>query len=182
MRRPEHGRSGADRRVGQPDTVGRLAIANSCLSLAAARKREPGDRAIEPDRVSLYRLRDVLEVLSAEFAEGQVEFPLNLIEHLARNADSAAIGNTFEPGSDINPVPKNVRASANDVAKIDANAKFHALVRRYLRISSEDAALNFDRTSNRVHDAAKFGENAVACGVSDVAAVPLDPRSQSSLR
>ena len=93
---------------------------------------------------------------------------------MARNADAAAIGDAFQPGSDIDPVAKNVTAVGNDVADIDANAEFQALVRRYLRISSDDAALNFDRTSDRVHDARKLGEDAIACGVGDVAAVPLD--------
>ena len=68
----------------------------------------------------------------------------------------------------------NVTAVGIDVADVDANAEFQALVRRYLRISSDDAALNFDRTSDRVNDARKLGEDAIACGVGDVAAVPLD--------
>ena len=67
------------------------------------------------------------------------------------------IGDAFQPGSDIDPVAKNVTAVGNDVADIDANAEFQALVRRYLRISSDDAALNFDRTSDRVNDARKLG-------------------------
>ena len=57
---------------------------------------------------------------------------------------------------------------------IDANAEFQTLVRRYLRISSDDVALNFDRTSDCVHDARKLGEDAIACRVGDVPAVPLD--------
>ena len=74
---------------------------------------------------------DVLEVLPAEFAIGNIELALDLIKHLARNADAAAISDAFEPSRDVNPVAEDVRAFGDDVAKIDANAKFDALVRRY---------------------------------------------------
>ena len=173
--RLQHRWSVADRRVGQPDAVGRLAIAYLLLEPRVGEEQRPWRcRGIELDRVSLHRLGDVLEILSAEFTKGYIELALDLIQHLARDADSAAIGNTFEPSRDVNPVPEDVRAFANDVAKIDANAKFDALVRRYRRIAFEHAALNLDGTSNGIHDAAKFSENTVARGVSDVAAMLLD--------
>jgi hypothetical protein len=68
----------------------------------------------------------------------------------------------------------NVGTFRDDVAEIDTNAKFNALVLRYLRIALEHAALNLDRTGDGVHDAAKFSENTVACGVGDVPAVHGD--------
>src|SRR6202041_2444947 len=103
----------------------------------------------------LHGLGNVLEILSAEFTKGYIELALDLIQHLARDADSAAIGNTFEPSRDVNPVREDVRAFANDVAKIDANAKFHARFGRYRRIAFQHNALNLDGTSNGIHDAAK---------------------------
>ncbi len=68
------------------------------------------------------------------------------------------------------------------LAEIDADPEFYALVRRYFRISSHHAALNFDSTSDRVHDDPKLGEDVVTRGIGDVAAVPLDQGSQSWLR
>jgi hypothetical protein len=35
------------------------------------------------DRVNLHRLGDILEILSAELATGQIKLALDLIEHLA---------------------------------------------------------------------------------------------------
>src|SRR5215469_14989779 len=106
--RLQHWRSIADRRVCQADAVGCLAIAYLLLEVCGG--EEPGARrcrGIEMDRVNLHRLGYVLEVLSAEFAIGQIKLVLDLIEHLARNADAAAIGDAFEPSRDINPVAED---------------------------------------------------------------------------
>jgi len=97
---------------------------------------------------------------------------------LARNADAAAIGKPFEPSGDIDAVAEDVGALRDDVAEIYADAEFNALVRRYLRIAFEHAALNLDGTRDGVHDAAKFSENTVAGGVGDVAAMHRDRRVQ----
>src|SRR5215467_331016 len=111
VRRLQHRRSIADRRVCQPDTVGCLAIAYLLPEVRGGEK--PGARrcrGIEMDRVNLHRLDYVLEVLSAEFAIAQIKLALDLIEHLARNADAAPIGDAFEPSRDINPVAEDVSA------------------------------------------------------------------------
>jgi hypothetical protein len=61
---------------------------------------------------------------------------------------------------------------------MDANAEIYPLVRWHVRILFEHAALNFDGTSDGVHDAAKFREDAVAGCICDVAVVPLYRRIQ----
>src|SRR6476620_2436847 len=127
VRRLQHRRSAADGRVCQPDTVGRLAIAYFLLEVR--RGEEPGARrcsGIEMDRENLHRLGDVLEVLSAELAIGYVKLALDLIEHLARNADAATIGDALEPSRDIDPIAEDIGPFGDDVAKIDADAKFSA--------------------------------------------------------
>src|ERR1700722_9803601 len=96
VRRLQHRWSIADRRVCQPNTVWCLAIAYLLLEVRGG--EEPGarrGRGIETDRVNLHRLDDVLEILPTEFAIGHVKLVLDLIEHLARNADAAAIGDAF---------------------------------------------------------------------------------------
>src|SRR5262245_18490800 len=126
------------------------------------------------DRVTLHGLCDVLEVLSAELAIGYVKLAFDLVEHLARNADAATIGDALETSRDIDPIAEDIGPFGDDVAKIDADAKFNALVQRYFRITLEHAALNRDRTSDGVNDAAEFSENAVARRVCDVPAMHLD--------
>src|ERR1700734_296018 len=87
VRRLQHRRSMADRRVCQPKAVGCFAktylLPEVCGGEKAGARR---CRVTEPDRVNLHRLGDVLEVLSAELAIGHVKLALDLIEHLARNA------------------------------------------------------------------------------------------------
>src|ERR1700758_4859484 len=141
VRRLQHRWSMADRRVCQPDTVRCFAIAYLLLEVRSG--EEAGARrclGIELDRVNLHRLGDVLEILSAELAIGYIKLALDLIEHLARNADAAAIGDVFEPSRDIHSVAEDVGAFRDDVAEIDTNAKFNALVLLYLRIALEHAA------------------------------------------
>src|SRR5271170_6969098 len=147
MRRLQNGRSVADRRVRQPDSVGRFAIANL-----------------------------LLEVLPPEFAKGQIKPTADLIQHLARNADAAAIGDAFEPGRDIDPVAENVGAVRDDFAEIDANAEFYAPIRWHLRISLEHTSLNRDGAADRVDDATEFRNDAVAGGVGDTAAMRFHRR------
>src|SRR5580693_7743389 len=108
MRRLQYRRSIAHPRVCQPDTVGCLAIAYLLLEVRAG--EEPGARrcrGVEMDRVNLHRLCNILEILSAEFAIGHIKLALDLIEHLTRNADAAAISDAFEPSRDINSVAEN---------------------------------------------------------------------------
>jgi hypothetical protein len=177
VRRLQHRRSTADGRVCQPDTIGRLAIAYFLLEVRGG--EEPGARrcgGVEMDRENLHRLGDVLEILPAEFAIGHIKLALDLIEHLARNADAAAISKAFEPSCDIDSVAEDVGALRDDVAEIYADAEFNALVRRYLRIAFEHATLNLDGTRDGVHDAAKFSEDTVPSRVGDVAAMDLDRR------
>lgn len=84
MRRFQHRRSIADRRVCEPDTVRCLAIAY--LLLEVRRGEESGARrcrGVEMDCVNLHRLGDVLKILPAELAIGQIKLALDLIEHLA---------------------------------------------------------------------------------------------------
>src|SRR5208282_2782795 len=117
MRRPQDGRPGTDRRVGQPDAVGRLAITNLLLEVRGRKKSGTRrNRRIEIDRVNLHWLGDVLEILPAAFAIGQIDFALDLIQHLARNADATAFSDAFEPGRNIDPVTEDVGAIRDDVA------------------------------------------------------------------
>src|ERR1700734_3268760 len=132
VRRLQYRWSVADRRVCQPDTVGRPAIAYLLLEPRSGEEsRTRRCRGIELDRVNLHRLCDVLEILSTKFAIGHIELALDLIKHLARDTDAAAISNSFEPSRDVNPFAEDVGALGDDVAEIDANAKFDALVLGY---------------------------------------------------
>src|SRR5580698_8261274 len=128
MRRPQYGRSVANPRVGQADSVRRLAIANLLLEICGSEKSGAGRcRDIETNRINLHRLGDVLEILSTEFAIVQIELALDLIEHLARNADATAIGNALQTRCDIDAVAHQIPVALLDnIAEVDTDAELDA--------------------------------------------------------
>src|SRR5262249_51385641 len=63
-----------------------------------------------------------------------------------------------------------------DVAEIDADAEFDALVRRHAGVALAHAALDFHRATHSVDDARELDQHAVAGGLDDLAAVLLDLR------
>ena len=74
-------------------------------------------------------------------------------------------------GGDIDGVTHQIAVSLlDDIAEMDANTKFDALLRRYVRTARNRAALDFDGAAHGVDDAAKLDERPVA-GQLDTAAV-----------
>src|ERR1700731_2074773 len=78
------------------------------------------------------------------------------------------------PGSAT--VPENVIAIENDVADIDADAKFDALVRRNPGVTLGHATLDIDRTTDGVDHAHEFHEHSIARRFDDSAAMFGDLR------
>jgi hypothetical protein len=163
MRRPQHRRSVADRRVRQADTIWRLAIANILLEIR--RGEHLGARGccgIEMNRINLHRLGDVLEILPAEFPIGQIKLALDLIEHLARNADAAAVRDPLQSRGDIDAIAHQIAvALLHDVTEVKANAELDALLGGQAGIALGHAVLHFDGAAHGVDDAAEFDQSAV---------------------
>ena len=57
----------------------------------------------------------------------------DLIQHLAGNANTAAISDSFESCRDIDSVAEYVAVVGNDVPNIDANTKLYSILRRCIR-------------------------------------------------
>ena len=84
--------------------------------------------------------RNVLQILTAEFAARDNDLTFNEIEHLARNADAAAGGDTFEPGGYIDTVAKHVAIIVDDVPDVDAHPELYAVLRTDLCIAQPSLA------------------------------------------
>ena len=134
----------------------------------------PPPRPADIDGVDFDRLGDVLEVLAPALAEGQAQSVFDLIEHLARDANAAPVGNGFQARGDVDPVTEYVVAVDDNVADINAHAKFDFLVRRHVAIAFAHAALDFNGATQGVHDARKLDQHAIAGGLDDVAAVLVE--------
>ena len=81
----------------------------------------------------------------------------------------------FEPCRDIDAVAENVALVDDDVADIDADAEFDAAVGRHIGVPFGHLALDFDGAAHRVDDAGELGQQTVAGGLDDAAAVLADP-------
>src|SRR6266576_7122134 len=177
MRRLQQRRSCTNRRIGQPNAVGGPAIPNVLLEIGGsqhARRRRAG--LIEIDRIDLDRSGDVLQVLTAELSKPELELALDLVERLTGYANAAALSDAFKPGCHIDAVAKYIALILDDVADIDAEAEFDALVRWHGGISLDHGALDFHPTSHGVHRACELDQHPVASGFDDTAAVFSDAR------
>ncbi len=54
--------------------------------------------------------------------------------------------------------------------------QFHPALGRDTRVLSLERGLNLDSALDRIHDAGEFGEDAIAGGIDEVAAMLLDQR------
>ncbi len=84
-------------------------------------------------------------------------------------ADPAGLGQGFEPGRDVDPIAEDVAILDDDVADIDAHAKFDAASGRDRGVAGDHRALHLDRATHRVDDAGKLDEEAVAGRLDDAA-------------
>jgi len=60
--------------------------------------------------------------LLAHIIEGDADFPVNLVAHLARDADAAGFDQRLQPRGDIDAVTEEIVALDDDFAQIDADA------------------------------------------------------------
>jgi len=104
------------------------------------------------------RPRDVLEALLAEIREGEVEPACRVLLHPRRNADAAGLGQTFEPGRDIDAVAKDVVVLDDNIALVNAGAEVDAAVYRQRTIAIGQRRLQLGRTPHRVDDARKLDQ------------------------
>jgi hypothetical protein len=62
--------------------------------------------------------------------EGNIDFAANLTLRVIRNADAARLGNALKPRRNVDAIAKNITVIDDDVADMDADAKFYQLILR----------------------------------------------------
>ena len=113
----------------------------------------------------------------AEIGDLKLEPRPDLSVGVLGETDRARLGDAFEPCGNINTVAHEIAVRfLDDIADVDADAKFDTAIRRQARVSLDHAVLNFDRTAHRVHHAAEFDDRAVAGALHDAAVVGGDRR------
>jgi hypothetical protein len=124
--------------------------------------------------VNLYWPSDVLQVLSAEFTAREMNLPLDEVQDLARNADTAADSNTLKARSDIHTVTEHVAAVLDHVTYVDPHPEFDAPVGTDLRIARSHPTLNFEGAFYRIDHARELDEYPIAHRLKDASVVLLD--------
>ena len=82
-----------------------------------------------------------------------------------------------KPRGDIDAVAHQIAvALLDDVADMNPDAEFDSAVLRHAGVALDEAVLNFDRAADRVHDAAKLDDAAVAGAFDDAAVMSGDGR------
>ena len=127
---------------------------------------------IDPDR-----LGDVLELGGAEIGGSEIEPPLDLPIRVLGKANRAGLGYAFQTRGDIDAVAHEIAVALLDhVAKMDADAKFDALVGRDPSVALDHRPLDFNGAVHCVDHAAKLDDAAVAGALDDAAVMHRDGR------
>ena len=97
-----------------------------------------------------------------------------MVAHAPRDANAAGIGKRFEPGGDVDAVAEDVAILDHDVADIDADAEEQAVLGRQAFVRDADLLLHLHGAIERIDHALEFGQDAVAGGAGDAAAMGGD--------
>src|SRR6185312_16745559 len=105
----------------------------------------PGARLAGRHRIDAYRLGDVFQGRWAEVADIEIEPRLDLPIGVVRETDPAGPGDAFQARGDVDAVAHEIAVVLlHDVAEMDADAEFDALVLRHARVALRHRVLHFD--------------------------------------
>src|SRR5215469_5319034 len=130
----------------------------------------------EPNGKRAHPPGDVFKLLLAEVIEGVIELIAHFIAHHPAEADPTGLGQTLQSGGQIYPVAVDVGVLDDDIALVDADPELDPLLRWNGSVALHHPALHLDSTSDRIDNAGKFDQQAVAGGLDDATAVLFDFR------
>ena len=112
--------------------------------------------------------------MSAERAVIEIELVPDVLVDGVRNANSARLRQSLEPGGDIDPVTENIVAVDDHVPEIDADPQLEPALRRDRIVDRTHGTLHLDGAVQRIDDARKICQQAVARGANDPSAMRRD--------
>ena len=121
-----------------------------------------------------HRLGDILQRLRTHIVEDNIDLAADLPLRVIGNADAARLGDPFKARRDIDAVAEDIVVVDDDVADVNADAKFDPRVLRHVGVLLGHGALDFDRATRRIDGAREFDQHAVAGGLDDAAAMRGD--------
>jgi hypothetical protein len=125
----------------------------------------------------MHRLGDVLEALRPEVGHLKLKPRLDLPVGVFRQTNPTRLTDSFQLRSDLHAVSHQVAvALLHDIAQMDADPKFDALVWRDLGVALDHRPLDFNGAVHRVDNATEFDDAAVAGPLDDPAMMHGDGR------
>ena len=118
--------------------------------------------------------------MSAERAVIEIELIPDVLVHGVRDANSARLRQCLEPGGDVDSVTENIVAVDDHVPEIDADPQLEPALRQDRIVDRTRGALHLDRAVQRVDDARKICQQAVAGRADDPSAMCRDQRVDSA--
>ena len=126
-------------------------------------------------RISANLPVDVLELGRAKVDDLHLEPAAHLSIGILRKTNCARRSNALKPRGDIDAVAHEVAIRLlDDIADVNPDAEVDSPLLRHARIALDEAVLNLDRAADRVDDAAKLDDRAVAGAFDDTAVVGGD--------
>jgi len=110
--------------------------------------------------------------LRTHILQGVLNLATNLSVSIIGNANSTRLCDSFETHRNIDPVTKDIIVCDDNIADVNADAKFDPLVLRHIGIAFRHAALDFVGASDGIDHAGELNESAVP-GILDDASVML---------
>src|SRR5262249_5157587 len=148
----------------------------------AGRHFADGSRRLGTELIHPHRSRDILKLLLARILKIYVDLAAHLTVSVVGNADTAGLGNAFQPRGNINAVAEDILVLDHDIADVNAYSQFDALVGLHARIAFSHATLNVDGAPRSVDRTDKFDQHTVARTFYDPAPILRDCGSRNSRR
>ena len=110
----------------------------------------------------MHRPRQVLQRLRSEVSRAQRELARELVAQASRDADSARLGESLQPGGDVDRVAEDALALGAHLARVRAEAQAQPALLGKVGGRSLAAALDRERGARRIDRARELGEEGVA--------------------
>src|SRR5262249_20543616 len=103
-----------------------------------------------------------------------IDLATDLTLRIVRDANAARLRNAFKTGGDIDAIAKDVVVIDNDVADVNADAKFNALGRRHRGILLHHGTLHLNGASGGIDRTSELDQHAIAGRLDDPPAMRGD--------
>ena len=139
-------------------------------------RRGAGRPALPADPEDADRPGDVLDRAFAQRLEAEGQLAFDVVVDGVGHHDPAGLGEAFQPHRDIDAVAEDVAILDQDVAEIDADAELQPAAGGLGVIARGHRLLQRHGAAHRVQQAGELGEEPVAAGAGDAAAMVGDLR------